>query len=96
MSVGTLLKFPQPSHAYAVQDVNSRVNPYTQSYDSVELLIQAKNGRLSSLGPDSKQPTNALNQPMREVIFPSDSVFRVVNDQVTPEGRRVITLIQVK
>jgi hypothetical protein len=96
MGVGRLIKFPQASHAYAVQDVNSRVNPYTQRYDSVELLIQAKNGRLSSLGPDSKQPRNALNQPMREVIFPSDSVFRVFNDQVTPKGRRVITLIQVK
>jgi hypothetical protein len=96
MSVGTLITFPQASHAYAVQDVNSRLNPYTQRYDSVELLIQAKNGRLSSLGPDSKQPKNALNQPMREVIFPKDSVFRVVNDQVTPKGRRVITLFQVK
>jgi hypothetical protein len=33
---------------------------------------------------------------LREVIFPSDSVFRVVNDQVMPSGKRVVKLIQVK
>jgi hypothetical protein len=96
MQVRTLVKFPILSHAYVVPDVNSRLNPYVQRNDSVELLILANNGRLSSLGPDSNHPRNALNQPLREVIFPSDSVFRVVNDQVMPSGKRVVKLIQVK